>query len=110
VAKRNVVINILGIIKDAKSRGAKRWQVWRPTISLVSHPDFPVHRMELLYEPDYLRLGKKVMEDIKTVSPDTEVAMIETDWNDPWDLPRSMASCTNMPATILLTLRTKITI
>ena len=86
MAKRNVVINILGIIKDAKGRGSKRWQVWRPTVSLVSHVEFPVHRMELLYEPDYLRLGRKVMEDVKSISPETEVTMVETDWQDPWDL------------------------
>lgn len=85
MAKRNVVINILGVIKDAKGRGKKRWQVWRPTVSLVAHKDFPVHRMELLYEPDYLRLGQKVMQDVKSISPQTEVAMVETDWHDPWD-------------------------
>jgi transcriptional regulatory protein RtcR len=83
--KRNVIINILGVVKDAKGRGKKRWQTWRPTISLVSHPEFPIARMELLYEPDYLRLAKKVMDDLNHVSPSTDVSLIESAWNDPWD-------------------------
>ncbi len=83
--KRNVVINILGVIKDAKGRGHKRWHSWRPTISLVSHPDFPVDRMELLYEPEYLRLSKRIMEDVNQVSPATDVNLVETAWRDPWD-------------------------
>ncbi|MDM7860524.1 RNA repair transcriptional activator RtcR [Alteromonas sp. ASW11-36] len=85
MTKRNVVINILGVIKDAKGRGHKRWHAWRPTISLVSHPEFPVDRMEMLYEPDYLRLAKRVMEDVQQVSPHTQVALVETAWSDPWD-------------------------
>lgn len=85
MSKRNVVINILGVVKDAKGRGHKRWQTWRPTISLVSHPDFPVDRMELLYEPDYLRMAKRVMDDVHQVSPGTNVMLVETAWQDPWD-------------------------
>ncbi len=85
MAKKNVVINILGVIKDAKGRGSRRWHVWRPTISLVSHPEFPVHRMELLYEPDYLRLARKVVADVNQVSSGTQVDMVEIGWNDPWD-------------------------
>jgi len=85
MSKRNVVINILGVVKDAKGRGHKRWHAWRPTISLVSHPEFPVDRMELLYEPDYLRLAKRVMDDVNQVSPATTVTLVETTWQDPWD-------------------------
>ena len=85
MSKRNVVINILGVVKDAKGRGKKRWQSWRPTISLVSHPEFPVDRMELLYEPDYMRLAKRVMDDVVEVSPATDVTLVETAWGDPWD-------------------------
>lgn len=85
MSKRNVVFNILGVVKDAKGRDGKRWQVWRPTISLVSHPDFKVDRMEMLYEPSHLRLAKRIMDDVHQVSPATEVALVETAWQDPWD-------------------------
>lgn len=85
MAKRNVVINILGVIKDAKGRGHKRWQSWRPTISLVSHPELPIDRMEMLYEPEYLRLAKRVMDDVQQISPHTQVSLVETAWSDPWD-------------------------
>ena len=47
--KQNVVIGTLGVVKDAKGRGKKRWDVWRPTLGVVMQPDFPVHRLELFY-------------------------------------------------------------
>ena len=83
--RKNVVIGILGAVKDNKGRGSKRWQTWRPTISAVMQDDFHIDRLELLYEPDYLRLARKVVEDIALVSPNTEVVLVETAWTDPWD-------------------------
>ncbi|MET4694506.1 RNA repair transcriptional activator RtcR [Endozoicomonas lisbonensis] len=83
--KKNVVVSILGIVKDNKGRGSKRWSTWRPNVSLVSQDNFQVDRLELLYSPDYLRLARKVMEDIQSVSPETEVVLIEAAWKDHWD-------------------------
>lgn len=83
---KNVVIGILGAVKDNKGRGSKRWNAWRPTISCVMQDDFAVHRLELLYEPNYLRLARKIVEDIAQVSPATQVVLVETAWTDPWDL------------------------
>jgi transcriptional regulatory protein RtcR len=82
---KNVVIGILGAVKDNKGRGEKRWNTWRPTISCVMQDDFTVHRLELIYEPNYLRLARKIVEDIAQVSPLTQVVLVESAWTDPWD-------------------------
>lgn len=87
--KKNVVIGTLGVVKDGKGRGAKRWQLWRPTISLVQQDDFIVDRLELFYPPSYFRLAHKLAEDIKDVSKHTEVVLIEAAIQDPWDLAES---------------------
>lgn len=85
MSKKNVVIGTLGVIKDNKGRGEKRWQTWRPTISVVMQSDFTVDRFELIYEPSYLKLARKIAQDIAQVSPSTHVVLIEAAWQDPWD-------------------------
>ncbi|MFC3680250.1 RNA repair transcriptional activator RtcR [Bacterioplanoides pacificum] len=87
--KQNVVIGTLGVVKDGKGRGAKRWNMWRPTIGLVKQDDFVVDRLELFYPPSYLRMAQRVADDIQQTSPATEVALIEAAISDPWDLAES---------------------
>lgn len=77
---RNVVIGFLGTKLDA---GKKRR--WRPTQSLVSHDDFQVDRLELLYDHKFNRLAHFVKHDIEEASPDTEVVLNRLDLEDPWD-------------------------
>lgn len=88
-SKKNVAIGTLGVVKDGKGRGAKRWNMWRPTISLVKQDDFVIDRLELFYPPSYLRMAQRVADDIKQASPATEVALIEAAISDPWDLAES---------------------
>lgn len=88
-SKQNVVIGTLGVVKDGKGRGAKRWNMWRPTIGLVKQDDFVVDRLELFYPPSYLRMAQRVADDIQQTSPATEVALIEAAISDPWDLAES---------------------
>ncbi|GAB2704926.1 RNA repair transcriptional activator RtcR [Aliiglaciecola aliphaticivorans] len=83
--RKNVMFAILGLVKDNKGRGAKRWQLWRPTISAVMQDDFQVDRLELMYEPSELNLARRISADVAEVSPATEVVLVETAWNDPWD-------------------------
>lgn len=87
--KKNVVIGTLGVVKDGKGRGAKRWNMWRPTIGLVKQDDFVVDRLELFYPPNYLRMAQRVAADVQQASPATEVALIEAAISDPWDLAES---------------------
>ncbi|WP_342805464.1 RNA repair transcriptional activator RtcR [Alteromonas sp. M12] len=85
MSRKNVMFTILGVVKDHKGRGAKRWQTWRPTISAVMQDNFQVDRLELLYEPSHLNLARRISADVVEVSPATEVVLVETAWNDPWD-------------------------
>ena len=77
---RNVVIGFLGTKLDM---GKKR--KWKPTRSLAQHSDFPVDRVEILYDGDFYRLAKQVKAEIHEESPETEVLLNRFDLDDPWD-------------------------
>ncbi|WP_136439959.1 RNA repair transcriptional activator RtcR [Pacificoceanicola onchidii] len=77
---RNVVIGFLGTQLDA---GRKRR--WKPTRSLVEQDGFPVDRLELLYDQKFSRLAHGTAQELRIVSPDTEVLLHQFDLNDPWD-------------------------
>ncbi len=77
---RNVVIGFLGTKLDV---GKKRR--WKPTLSLVAHDDFPVDRLELLYDNDHNRLAHFIKHEIEAGSPETEVVLNRLDLDDPWD-------------------------
>jgi transcriptional regulatory protein RtcR len=81
---RHVVIGLLGTTLDV-GQGDKRWERWRPTVSLCQHEDFVAHRLELLHSRAWTRLAKQVAEDIKQVSPETEVRLHVVEQADPWD-------------------------
>ena len=82
--KKKVVIGFLGTQLDS-GRGAGRWQKWRPTVSLVQHPDMVIDRLELLYTPPHKDLAALVRADIATTSPETSVNLVEMPTADPWD-------------------------
>ncbi|MEL6875505.1 MAG: RNA repair transcriptional activator RtcR family protein, partial [Pseudomonadota bacterium] len=76
----NVIIGFLGTQLDA---GRKR--KWRPSVNLCAHAEFPVARIELLYDNRFIRLAENVERAIADVSPDTEVLLHRMDLKDPWD-------------------------
>jgi transcriptional regulatory protein RtcR len=82
--KDQVVIGLLGTTLDAGS-GATRWEAWRPTVSLFLHEDFLVRRLELLYQPRFERLMRDIADDIRHISPETEVRGHVVEMEDPWD-------------------------
>lgn len=77
---RNVVIGFLGTQLDM---GRKR--KWKPTVSLARNPEFPLDRLELLYDHRFSRLAHNVKAEIEAHSPDTEVLLQRLDLEDPWD-------------------------
>ncbi|MBM7066621.1 RNA repair transcriptional activator RtcR [Actibacterium sp. 188UL27-1] len=77
---QNVVISFLGTQLD---RGRKR--KWRPSIQMCAHADFPIARLELLYDDQWLGLAQTVQEEIARISPDTEVLLNRLDLTNPWD-------------------------
>lgn len=78
--KKNVVIGFLGTQLDS---GKKRR--WRPSISLTKHVDFPIDRLELIYDRKFLRLAKSIKVEIEDEQAATEVLLQEVDLRDPWD-------------------------
>jgi transcriptional regulatory protein RtcR len=82
---KNVVIGILGNVRDFKGFGKKRWEAWRPSIDLCRHEDLKIDRFELLYENRFKKIAQKTIEDIQEISPDTEVVSVEFAPRDPWD-------------------------
>ena len=84
MTKKQVAIGLLGATLDS-GRGPERWERWRPTVALCQHEDLLIHRFELLYQKKFLPLARTVIDDIGTVSPETEVKLTEIDLSDPWD-------------------------
>lgn len=78
--KKNVVLGFLGTKLDA---GKKRR--WRPSFALTQHDDFPVERLELIYERRFSRLAQALKVEIEQQSPQTQVLPQLIDLKDPWD-------------------------
>ncbi len=89
--KKTVVIGFLGTQLDS-GLGAGRWEKWRPTVSLVQHPDTLVNRLELLYTPRHDALAQLLKKDIAASSPETEVRLVAMDIADPWDFGEMYAA------------------
>lgn len=82
--QKRVVFTMFGSTLE-KSGGPKRWSHWRPNVSLCSQDDFEVSRLELIVQPAHRRAAQTVIDDIRTVSPETEVRLHEVEMRDPWD-------------------------
>ena len=84
MSTRTVVIGFLGSQLDA-GQGAGRWEKWRPTVSIAQHEDMAVQRIELLHAPQHLKLAEQVAQDVRTVSPETQVNLVPMPLQDAWD-------------------------
>jgi transcriptional regulatory protein RtcR len=82
--KRKVAIGLLGPVLD-QGTGNKRWERWRPTVALCQHEDLLIDRFVILFQRQFSRLLKKVVEDIRHVSPETEVITRPMEFVNPWD-------------------------
>jgi len=83
---KRVVIGLLGPKLDL-GFDPKRWDFWRPTVSLFQHQELLFDRCELLCESQFTKLRDQLVADIGLVSPETEVHGHVIDFErDPWDL------------------------
>ena len=82
--RRTVVIGLLGVVID-RGKGASRWDGWRPTVAACQHDDLLIDRFELLYPERYRDLAETVCDDIRHVSPETEVRLVVDPTVDSWD-------------------------
>ena len=81
---KTVVIGFLGSILDGPV-SPKRWEKWRPTVSICQQEDLVVDRLELLYARPHMQIANQVREDIATISPETSVNLHLCDPRDAWD-------------------------
>jgi transcriptional regulatory protein RtcR len=82
--KRCVVLGLLGTTIDRGST-ARRWEGWRPSIAACQHDDLLIDRFELLYPQRFTSLANTVRDDIRHVSPETEVRLVLDPTADAWD-------------------------
>lgn len=78
------MLGLLGPILDSGS-GPKRWEKWRPTVAICQQEDLLIDRLELLYQESHASLLRTVLDDIRSVSPETEVVPTPIALKDPWD-------------------------
>lgn len=83
--KPTVAIGMLAVRMDGVGRRKDRWRVWRPTIGLCMQDDLALDRLELLHQSQFRTLAERVAEDVRLVSPETEVCLHPIKVNDPWD-------------------------
>jgi transcriptional regulatory protein RtcR len=88
---KTVVIGLLGTVLDGGG-GEKRWNRWRPSVDLALHEDFVIDRFELLADRRFNQLARVIADDIRQVSPETEVRLPTLDFKDPWDFEEVYAA------------------
>lgn len=84
-AKKLVIIGLLGTQLD-RGVGPRRWEGWRPTVSLCQQEDLLVCRLELLHARKATAMAEGLAGDITNVSPETEVRRHTVEFSDAWDL------------------------
>ena len=89
--RKTVVIGMLGSTLDQGS-GPKRWEHWRPTVSLGQHEDLRIDRLELLYSRAHQNIAEVVFGDLALVSPETSVHQHVFELRDPWDFEEVYAA------------------
>ncbi|MFJ4142825.1 RNA repair transcriptional activator RtcR [Pseudomonas sp. NPDC089734] len=87
LSKRTVAIGFIGTTLDRVGKGANRWNHWRPSVGLCQQPDLLIDRLELIHGIDArdVSLAERVAEDIRKVSPETEVRLHPLSLRNPWD-------------------------
>ena len=81
---KTAVIGFLGTTLD-NGFNDKRWQRWRPTVSLGLHDELLVDELHILYSTRDKRLFKIIVNDIAQVSPHTQVIGHHVSLSSPWD-------------------------
>lgn len=81
---KKVVIGLLGTTLD-RGHGLERWNQWRPSISLCQQEDLLINRFELLYQKKFQAMADVIAEDIRNVSPETEVVLRLVEFEKLWD-------------------------
>lgn len=89
--KKNVGIGFLGSTLDNPRDSKNRWVHWRPTIAACWQEEMPLDRYEILYQMKSKPLLDLIVEDIKKISPKTEIVLHLMELEDPWDFEEVFA-------------------
>ena len=81
---KTAVIGFLGTTLD-NGFNDKRWQRWRPTVSLGLHDELLVNELHILYSKRDKRLFHLICDDVAKVSPQTQVIGHRVSLTSPWD-------------------------
>jgi len=86
-SRRTVAIGFIGATLDRVGKGANRWNHWRPSVSLCQQEDVLIHRLELIHGIDArdVSLAQRVADDIRQISPETDVRLHPMHLKNPWD-------------------------
>ncbi|XYQ96785.1 RNA repair transcriptional activator RtcR [Pseudomonas syringae] len=86
-SRRTVAIGFIGATLDRVGKGANRWNHWRPSVSLCQQEDVLIHRLELIHGIDArdVSLAQRVADDIRQISPETDVRLNPMHLKNPWD-------------------------
>jgi len=91
MSKPTVVIGFLGTQLDS-GMGRRRWEKWRPSVSLCRFDDFMPARVELLVDQrKHAVLALQVVADMRQSSPSTQVQLHDFSAADPWDFQQMYA-------------------
>lgn len=82
--RKLVVLGLLGTTLDG-GIGARRWDRWRPTVSLAQHEDLVISRLELLHGSASTDVAEVVATDVGHASPETRVVRHVIEFKDAWD-------------------------
>jgi transcriptional regulatory protein RtcR len=93
--KRTVVFSFFGATKDRAPKGAGRWEVWRPTLSLFQHEDLLIDRLELIGGQDNPSC-RQLVRDLGRVSPETGVRHLDLEISNYWDFEEVYGSLHDM--------------
>lgn len=81
------VLGFLGSSLDQpRGREGERFSFWRPTVSIFQHEDLLVSTLELIVAKKFMPLAQQVVADVRLISPETTVNVIELGFDDAWDL------------------------
>lgn len=84
MSKRHVVFGLFDPEWDGGD-SATRFERWRPTVSLLGHGELPVARFVLLVQSPFLDQARLMVEDMRALSPMTEIDVRVNSFKDGWD-------------------------
>jgi transcriptional regulatory protein RtcR len=89
--RKTTVIGFLGSRLDGGVT-EKRWLRWRPSVGACAQPEFHIDQYEMLVSNEsFVPLSDRVIEDMRSVSPDTEVHQHLLTKHDPWNFEEMYA-------------------